>query len=161
MANFMYVLRPEETKIRVVCPTCAKRGEVTDFCTTCHGSGVKTISTVLFSQRSRPIQIEKVDRDPKTGIIRYWENKSEFFYETTTHELNKNIPDVPYGVHLCHDTSESAHIECDRINKYLRNKSTMRKLIDNLPSAEDTLAEIMKLRVKDITDSVNTIHFEF
>jgi RecJ-like exonuclease len=161
MATFMYVLRPEEKIRKVVCPDCHRRGEVTDGCRLCHGAGVKSTVHIQFKVKDRPIEIIKIDRDPKTGILRYWENQSEFFYETTTYELNKNIPDVPYGVHLCHDTSESAHRECDRINKYLRNKNTMKKIIENLPSAEDSLKELIDFKIKEISGYANTTYFEF
>ena len=128
MANYMFILRPTEKKYRVVCPACAKRGLVSDYCLTCHGTGVKGSVMKQYYVQDRPIEIEKIDRDPHTGVLRYWENLSEFFYETTTPQLNKYIPEVPYGVHLCHDTRKSAQTECDRINKHLstqaRNKET-------------------------------------
>lgn len=121
MANFMYVLRPTEKKFRVVCPACAKRGMILDICPTCHGNGYQCKRVTQYYVQDRPIEIEKVDRDPKKGILRYWENMSEFFYETTTPELNPNVPEVPYGVHLCHDNKKSAQVECDRINSFLND----------------------------------------
>ena len=123
MANYMFVLRPTEKKYKVVCSTCAKRGIITDLCPTCHGSGNRGKRMMQYYVQERPIEIEKIDRDPKNGILRYWENLSEFFYETTTPALNKYAPEVPYGVHLCHDSRKSAQTECDRINKYLSNPS--------------------------------------
>jgi hypothetical protein len=77
--------------------------------------------------QDRPIQIDKVDRDPETGILRYWESASEFYHETTTHDLNKFVPEVPYGVHFCHDNRKSAEAECTRINKYLADKAASEK----------------------------------
>jgi hypothetical protein len=73
--------------------------------------------------RNNPIEIVKIDRDPANGILRYWEDLSNFCYETTTHELNEYVPDVPYGVHLLHEDKETAQVECDRINKYLKEKA--------------------------------------
>lgn len=119
MANYMFILRSMEKKYKVVCPACSQRGMVSDLCPTCHGTGTKGKAMKQYYVQERPIEIEKVDRDPKTGVLRYWENLSEFFYETTTPTLNKYTPEVPYGVHLCHDTRKSAQTECDRINKYL------------------------------------------
>jgi hypothetical protein len=121
MANYMFVLRPTEKKIVTVCPTCAKRGEVVNSCRTCYGAGVKKKSIPQYYVQDKPVQITQIDRDPKTGILRYWENTSEFFYETAYPALNPYIPEVPYGVHLCHDEVISAQIECERINEYLKN----------------------------------------
>ena len=123
MAYYMFILRPTEKKFKVVCPACAKRGEVVASCRTCCGAGVRGKSIMQYYVQEKPIEIEKVDRDPKNGILRYWENLSEFFYETVTPKLNKYAPDVPYGVHLCHDTRKSAEIECERINNYLKKGS--------------------------------------
>ncbi len=120
MANFMYVLKPIESKVKTVCLACAKRGEVVDFCRFCNGEGITKKTIIQYGIKERPIQIDKVDRDPKTGILRYWENDSEFFYETVYPELNKYVPKVPYGIHLCHDDMKSAMTERDRINKHLK-----------------------------------------
>lgn len=120
MANFMYILRPTEQTRKTICLSCAKRGEVIDSCSCCHGTAINRKRIRQYYVQDRPIEIEKIDRDPKNGILRYWENKSDFFYETIIPELNKYVLEVPYGVHLCHDTRKSAQIECDRVNKYLR-----------------------------------------
>ena len=127
MANYMYVLRPTEKVHKSVCPTCAKRGEVIDSCPSCHGSAIRKYRFVQYYVQDRPIQIVNVDRDPKTGILRYWENNSEFYHETTYNEMNKHIPDVPYGVHFCHDDKKSAETECNRINNYLAAKADSEK----------------------------------
>lgn len=127
MANFMFVLRPTEKVHKSVCPACAARGEVLDSCTSCRGTAVKKYRFTQYYVQDRPIQIDKVDRDPKTGILRYWENMSEFYHETTTPELNKYVPEVPYGIHFCHDTKASAETECARINKYLADKAASEK----------------------------------
>lgn len=141
MANYMFVLRPTEKKFTTVCPACAKRGEVVDNCKTCYGKGVIKKSIFQYYVKDRPIEINYVDRNPKNGILRYWEDASNFFYETTTPELNKNVPEVPYGVHLCHDTWKSAEAECERINKYLNEKARQHKEDDK--DTVDTMAEIM------------------
>ena len=123
MANFMYVLRPTEKSHKTVCPVCAARGEVLDTCPACRGSAVKGYRVTQFYVQDRPIQIDHVDRDPKTGILRYWESMSDCYYETTTQEINKYMPDVPYGLHLCHEERKWAEIECERINQYLASKA--------------------------------------
>jgi hypothetical protein len=143
MATFMYILRPEERRRKVVCPDCHRRGEVTDGCRLCHGAGVKNIAYIQFKVQDRPIEIVKTDRDPKTGILRYWENMNEFYHETVTHNINKYIPDVPYGVHLCHDTRKSAEIECERINKHLKQQNTVENIVDRGLVSTDVLTEIL------------------
>jgi hypothetical protein len=119
MATYMFVLRPTEKIHKTVCLACAHRGEVTDECIWCHGTATKKQKIMQYYVQDKPIHIVKIDRDSKTGILRYWENTSEFFYETIMPRLNKYVPEVPYGIHLCHDNRESAEIERDRINKYL------------------------------------------
>ena len=97
MANYMFVLRPTEKVHKSVCPKCAERGEVLDSCPSCRGSAVKKYRFTQYYVQDRPIQIVQVDRDPETGILRYWENMSEYYHETTYPELNKYVPEVPHG----------------------------------------------------------------
>jgi len=123
MANYMFVLHPIESKIKTVCLACAKRGEVVDSCQFCHGNGIITKAMTQYGVKERPIRIDKIDRDPETGILRYWENSCEFFYETAYPELNKYVPNVPHGIHFCHDDMKSAMTERDRINKYLKTEA--------------------------------------
>ena len=123
MANYMFVLRNTEKRYRVVCPTCFKRGIVDDSCSTCGGAGTYRKMVIQYYVQDKPIHITKVDREPNTGILRYWENNWEFFYETVYPELNKYVPNVPHGIHLCHDCIETAQVECERINKYLINEA--------------------------------------
>ena len=115
----MVKLKPDETKKTRVSPACYAKGEVTDDCHKCHGAGVINSKTIRYKVEPRPVEIVKIDRDPKTGIIRYWENQSEFFYETTTTKLNKYVPEVPFGIHLIHENFEDAFAEADRVNKAL------------------------------------------
>lgn len=122
MANYMFVLRPTEQKRKIVCPACVKRGEVINSCALCCGSAIKTTRFPQYYVQDKPIEITKVDRDFETGILRYWEGANEFFYETVYPSLNKYVPEVPFGIHLCHDTRFSAQAECERINKYLAEK---------------------------------------
>jgi hypothetical protein len=119
MANFMYVLRPVEKVHKSVCPRCAARGEVLDSCSECHGTAIKKTKLYQYYVQDKPIHIDHTDREPKTGILRYWEDSSEFYYETVYPELNKYVPNVPHGIHLCHDTMQSALVECERINNYI------------------------------------------
>lgn len=120
MANYMFILKPTLKKFTTVCHACAKRGEVVSDCRMCCGTGVQKKSVFQYDVQDRPIEIERVDRDPETGILRYWENYCEYFYETVYPELNKYVPEVPHGIHMCHDNRKSAKIECERINKYLK-----------------------------------------
>jgi len=123
MANYMFVLRPTEKKYKVVCPLCAKVGMVEGSCMRCHGAGVVNQKLVQYYVQDKPIEIVAIDRDKKTGVLRYWENLSEFFYETLTPALNNYVPEVPYGVHLCHDTRQQANTECNRVNMHLHNQA--------------------------------------
>lgn len=134
MANYMFILRPIEKKIKVVCTECARRGEVIDSCKCCCGKGVRGKAIPQYYVQERPIEIARIDRDPINGVLRYWENLSEFFYETAYPRLNKYVPEVPYGIHMCHDDRQSAQTECDRINKYLNSvsKPTGDNTIDTL-----------------------------
>ena len=125
MANYMFVLRPTEKVIKTVCPECSKRGEVVNSCQTCHGSAIKKYNFTQYYVQDKPIQITNIDRDPKTGVLRYWEGACDFFYETVYPELNRYVPEVPHGIHLCHDTMLSAKQECERINKYLTKTKTI------------------------------------
>lgn len=122
MANYMFVIRPGKETRKVVCPACANRGEVLSSCRVCNGNGIKRETIPAYYVQDRPIEIVKVDRDPKTGILRYWEGTYDYFYETVDSSLNKYMPDVPYGIHLCHDTKASAQRECERINAVLKTE---------------------------------------
>jgi hypothetical protein len=141
MANYMYILCPTDKSYKTVCPECAKRGEVLKSCTTCHGSAIKNHKRTQYYLQNNPIQIVNVDRDPETGIIRYWESQSEYYYETTYNSLNKFVPDVPYGIHLCHETEASAIRERDRINEYLADAD---KLVKE-PMADLSIAKLFNL----------------
>lgn len=132
MANYMFVLRPCKETRKVVCPTCASRGEVLNSCRVCGGSGIKKETIPAYCVQDKPIEIVKVDRDPKTGILRYWEGACDYFYETVDSSLNKYVPDVPYGIHLCHDTKASAQHECERINTILKEIATTKNKIKEI-----------------------------
>lgn len=129
MANYMFILRSTEKLHKSVCPECAKRGEVLSTCPVCHGSAIKKYRFTQYYVQDRPIQIVKIDRDPKTGILRYWENMSEFYSETTTPEINEYVPEVPYGIHFCHDDRKSAEAECKRVNEHLVAKMASEKAV--------------------------------
>lgn len=122
MANYMFVLCPGKETRKVVCPACASRGEVISSCKVCSGNGVKRETIPAYYVQDRPIEIVKIDRDPKTGILRYWTGACDYFYETVDTSLNKYVPDVPHGIHLCHDNKVSAQRECERINTFLKEE---------------------------------------
>jgi hypothetical protein len=166
----MIKLKPTEVKKKRVCPACYTKGEVTSDCKRCHGKGVICSTTIRYNVAARPVEIEKVDRDPKTGIRRYWENESEFFYETTTPELNNYVPEVPFGVHLLHDSYDDAFAEAERINKALEeieikaNKEFIKKpwyvqKQEELKDEEKELYDILKPLLNDNTiDYVRELH---
>ncbi len=126
MANYMFILRPGKNTRKVVCAECAKRGEVVDTCS-CRGTGIKKETVPAYFVQDRPVEIDRVDRDPETGILRYWQGSCDYFYETIYPSLNRYVPEVPYGVHLCHETSRSAQAECERINKFLATQAVKNK----------------------------------
>lgn len=126
MRLFFYRLKPSSNKLRAVCPTCAARGKIEDSCRNCCGSGEVKREYMSYEVAKRQVEIVKIDRDPKTGVLRYWENKSEFFFETVTPALNKWVPEVPHGIHLVHRTFAEATHEADRINKYLEEAARVR-----------------------------------
>jgi hypothetical protein len=37
------------------------------------------------------------------------------------------MPDVPHGLHLCHDERKWADAECERVNAYLASKAAAEK----------------------------------
>ncbi len=115
----MFVLRPTFARYSFVCPTCAKRGQVISDCTDCHGRGTKIRKVMQYRVQDKPIQIIQIDRDPATGILRYWENQSDFYYETVDSSLNKFVPDVPHGIHLIHANAQFAKNELERVNAHL------------------------------------------
>jgi hypothetical protein len=115
----VFVLGLEDVVKKVVCKACANRGEITSNCYECGGRGIHKKTVKRFKVKNRYIEIEKIDRDPKTGIIRYWTGACDFYYETTYPALNSFMPDVPFGIHMVHNTLESAQVEVDRINTFL------------------------------------------
>ena len=182
--RLMIKLKPVETKKKRVCPACHARGEVIDDCHKCHGTGIINSKTIRYNVVARPVEIVKVDRDQKTGIIRYWENQSEFFYETTTTKLNKYVPEVPFGIHLLHDSYEEAFVEAARVNKaldelevkatkgfvakpwYVRNAENINteayidsihelcELLMDNQYIDECLAEIKKLKIVEVNKNV-------
>ena len=151
MANYMFVLSPTEKRIKIVCPACAKRGIVEDTCQICHGTAIKGKTIMQYYIKDRPIQIIRIDRDKRTGILRYWTDNSEFFYETVYPELNKYVPNVPHGIHLCHDYKESAEIECERVNNYLMEEilSIWLKNLSRILDSAENIAKSVKKKVKN------------
>lgn len=119
MAIEMYRLKMTEQRIRKCCPTCIKRGHIDEFCKSCNGNGTIRSRINRYEVTPHTLTVYKIDRDPKTGILRYWESADEFYYETTTPELNKYVPEVPHGIHLVHYTRADAELERDRVNKEL------------------------------------------
>ena len=132
MANYMFFIRLTSQKHKKVCHVCAERGEVIDSCKVCHGQGVKVWRIPAYEVKEKPVLIERVDRDPKTGILRYWEDASVFCYDAVDSSLNRYVPDVPYGVHLMHDSYKSAQAECERVNKYLADKAAKSNRVEEL-----------------------------
>ena len=92
--KLMIKLKPVEVKKKRVCPTCYTKGEVIADCHKCQGAGVINSKTMRYNVSTRPVEIIKIDRDTKTGILRYWENQSELFTFSAPIESNSraNFP---------------------------------------------------------------------
>lgn len=127
MSNFAsaYKLMPHTEKLKVLCPGCVKKpGHIISLgCHVCGGKGFINKSFLQYKVAAHREPIYKIDRDPKTGCLRYWTNMSEFYFESVTPDLNKYVPRVPHGIHLIHFTHEQAEIEANRINNYLKDNS--------------------------------------
>lgn len=120
----MYKLLSTKFTERVFCRSCARLGCINPKCPECGGKGIHKFHWDGFRVSNDAYILEKVDRCPKTGHIRYWSDKSNFCYETVTPELNKYCPNVPYGIHYYHDIYQDAEAEVTRVNSYLYKEAT-------------------------------------
>ena len=117
-----WVLKMRPRVIRVVCESCHKKGFVQDSCPVCGGKGSHKKTQMAWTVSPNQIDIEKIDRDPKTGMLRYWTSLSEFFCETTSHAPYQGYP---YGVHFVHFNYKEAVNEADRLNSILRERGEL------------------------------------
>lgn len=122
----MYRLLGTRFTEKVFCRSCARQGCINPKCPECGGKGIHKFHWEGFRASNEAYILEKVDRCPETGHIRYWSDKSNFCYETVTPELNKYCPDVPYGIHYYHDTYKEAEAEVNRVNDYLYKEAKKR-----------------------------------
>lgn len=119
----MYKLVSTKFTETMFCKKCSKLGYINSNCPECGGKGIHKFHWEGYKVSNSAQILEKVDRCPETGHIRYWSDKSNFCYETTTPELNKYCPNVPYGIHFYLDTYEEAETEACRVNTYLRKEA--------------------------------------
>ena len=147
--RLMIKLKPVEVKKKRVCSACYTKGEITDSCRKCHGTGVINSKVIRYNVATHPVEIVKIDRDRETGIIRYWENQSEFFYETTIPSLNKYVPEVPFGIHLLHDNYEEAFAEAARINEALDKADAETNNLTDNTLINKCLTDIKKLKITE------------
>lgn len=77
---YMYLIKLQNYKIQVVCESCYQKGYVDKKCTRCGGKGVHNKTNQKWEVYKHMIKIENIDRD-ENGDLRYWEDKSSFFYE--------------------------------------------------------------------------------
>lgn len=104
-------------KIKVCCERCFKAGEVDPRCTLCGGKGVHLKSQGQeFKVMDTPVTIIKIDRDPKDGMLRYWESADTCYREEQNHNYNQYVPEEAGVVHFIHFTRADAMKECARVN---------------------------------------------
>lgn len=120
-----YILRKVTKKKVVTCGACTRRGRVVSHCCECGGKGIHNKSYQCWEVNPRKIKIEKIDRDPETGKLRYWTGSDGFYYETVTPEYNKFVEDYPHGIHFIHSDYKEALVEAARLNEIRRQRGEM------------------------------------
>ena len=102
----MYRIKLKDHITTVVCDYCYKYGEVYNLCTRCGGKGTHRRTREEWVVSPTVVDVVKIDRDGE-GTLRYWENKSELYRETSR---------------LLHFTKKDAQAECDARNKVRENR---------------------------------------
>ena len=120
-----FVLRMVVKKKIVVCEKCHKAGQVLPFCHECGGKGTYYKSYQCYEVSPHKVEIEKIDREPETGKLRYWISMSEFYYDEVYPEDNKYVGEYPHGVHLIHFSLEEATNEANRLNTIRKQRGEM------------------------------------
>lgn len=116
-----FILRKTTKKKVVTCERCHRIGQVLPSCPECGGKGTHYKSYQCYEVSPRKIMIEKTDRDPENGKLRYWTSASEFYYDEVYPEDNKYIEYYPHGIHFVHFSFEAATNEANRLNAILFN----------------------------------------
>ena len=117
-----FVIRKVAKKKVITCRACTERGWVYSGCCECGGKGTHNKSYWCWEVSPRTVEIEKIDRDPNTGGLRYWTSGSEFYDETVTPQSNKYAEDYPHGIHYVHFNYNEALTEAGRLNEVLRQR---------------------------------------
>lgn len=97
----MYSIREKPFKLQVPCKNCSDKGYIDKTCHACNGKGIHNKGFMAYEVNRRTEEIEKIDRDSKTGELRYWEDLSCFYYESSK---------------LIHFNKKDAQHECDKRN---------------------------------------------
>ena len=100
----MYKIKLQDYKIVVVCEHCYNNGEVKKGCNKCGGKGTHFKTKQKWEVCKNQVSINKIDRDSNEEI-RYWEDKSNFFEESSK---------------LVHFTYKDAVDECKRRNELIK-----------------------------------------
>ena len=79
----MYSITEKSFKIQVPCKHCADKGYINKSCQACNGKGIHNKSFAVYEVNHRDKEIVKIDRESKTGELRYWEDMSCFYYESS------------------------------------------------------------------------------
>lgn len=118
----VFVLKMMTKKKVVVCESCYKSGQVLSQCPKCGGKGIHFKSYQCWEVSPHKVKIDKIDRDPKSGKLRYWTSMSEFYHEEVYPEDNKYVKTYPHGIHLVHFSLEEAIIEANRLNEFMNRE---------------------------------------
>jgi DnaJ-class molecular chaperone len=90
----MYMIQEYPLKIQVTCKKCSDKGYINKNCSSCNGKGLHYKTLSIWKTRPRIKTIDKIDRDSKTNELRYWEDMSCFFEESSKYiHFNKKDAD--------------------------------------------------------------------
>lgn len=123
-----WILKLVPDKIQVVCESCHRNGKIDSKCPVCGGKGIHNKTQWKWVVSKCQTDIVKIDRDPKTGELRYWTDMSCFFPETIE-EFNRYPGPIcnnyPHGAHLVHFNYSEAVTEADRLNETLKERGVL------------------------------------
>lgn len=125
----MWTISLRPFKVKVVCEHCKQRGYVSQKCNACGGAGTHNKTQHRWVVNKLPTEVVKIDRDTKTGNLRYWTSLSDFYYESQEELSLKWYPELynhyPNGVHFAHFNIKDAQVEVNRLNQILGERGVV------------------------------------